>query len=130
MNWPTATDYHEAVQNPRLAMAGEELRAGEVARGGLGLPILWSGNFADVDKIHCPAAGNIGTLKSLTRQVWGLRDRDQQIALREAKSWGEVHDSAGRRVVSGRLHPKAIRNSRQRPRDSSFSNKDGIDLVA
>ena len=72
MAWPTPTDYNEAVQDLRASMDDEELRGGEVARTPLGLPMLWSGNFADVYKIHCPATGNTWALKCFTREVRGL----------------------------------------------------------
>ena len=80
MAWPKTTDYHAAVQDPRISLGDEELRSGEVARTPLGLPMLWSGNFADVFKIHCPATGNTWALKCFTREVRGLRDRYRSIA--------------------------------------------------
>ena len=58
MPWPKATDFIEAVQDLRVCVDDEELRGGEVARTPLGLPMLWSGNFADVFKIHCSTTGN------------------------------------------------------------------------
>jgi len=80
MPWPKATDYNEAVQNLRLSLYDEELRAGEAARTSLGLPMLWSGNFAQVYKIHCPATGNTWALKCFTREVPGLQQRYRTIA--------------------------------------------------
>ena len=80
MAWPKATDFIEAVQDLRVSMEDEELRGGEVARTPLGLPMLWSGNFADVFKIHCPATGNTWALKCFTREVRGLQDRYRNIA--------------------------------------------------
>ena len=56
------------------------IAAGEVACTPLGLPMLWSGNFADVFKIHCPATGNTWALKCFTREVAGQRDRYRRIA--------------------------------------------------
>ena len=61
-------------------MGDEELRGGEVVRTSLGLPMLWSGNFADVYKIHCPATGSTWALKCFTRQVRGLQERYRSIA--------------------------------------------------
>ena len=80
MAWPSATDFLEAVQDLRGSVDDEELRGGEVARTPLGLPVLWSGNFADVFKIHCPATGNAWALKCFTRQVPGLQTRYRRIA--------------------------------------------------
>ena len=70
----------EAVQDLGGCAGDEELRGGEAACTPLGLPLLWSGNFADVYKIHCPATGNTWALKCFTRQVPGLQDRYRQIA--------------------------------------------------
>jgi serine/threonine protein kinase len=78
--WPKTTDFIEAVQNLRGCVEDEELRGGEVARTPLGLPMLWSGNFADVYKIHCPATGNTWAIKCFTRQVRGLQDRYRRVA--------------------------------------------------
>ena len=80
MAWPSATDFIEAVQDLRVSVEDEELRGGEVVRTPLGLPMLWSGNFADVYKIHCPATGNTWALKCFTRQVQGLQERYRCIA--------------------------------------------------
>ena len=80
MAWPRATDFMEAVQDLRVSVEDEELRDGEVARTPLGLPMLWSGNFADVFKIHCPATGNTWALKCFTREVSGQCDRYRRIA--------------------------------------------------
>jgi hypothetical protein len=80
MAWPKPTDFIEAVQDLRGCAGDEELRGGEVARTPLGLPMLWSGNFADVFKIHCPATGNTWALKCFTREVRGLQDRYRNIA--------------------------------------------------
>ena len=80
MAWPKATDFIEAVQDLGVSVEDEELRGGEVVRTPLGLPMLWSGNFADVFKIHCPATGNTWALKCFTRQVPGLQDRYRRIA--------------------------------------------------
>jgi hypothetical protein len=80
MAWPKATDFIESVQDLRAALDDEELRCGEVVCTPLGLPILWSGNFADVFKIHCPATGNTWALKCFTRQIRGLQRRYREVA--------------------------------------------------
>jgi WD40 repeat protein len=81
MSWPRSTDYFEAVQNPRSCMSDEELRAGRAALDGRGLPLLWSGNFADVYKIECPATGNTWALKCFTREVADQRQRYRKISV-------------------------------------------------
>ncbi|MEI8374270.1 MAG: hypothetical protein WCJ35_15715 [Planctomycetota bacterium] len=80
MAWPKNTDYHEAIQNPRVSFHDEELRGGEVAGNALGLPMLWSGGFADVYKVHCPATGNTWAVKCFTREVRSLQERYRSIA--------------------------------------------------
>ena len=80
MPWPTPTDFRHAIQDPPTALADEELRGGEVARNARGLPMLWSGNFASVYRIHCPATGKTWALKCFTREVSTRQERYRQIA--------------------------------------------------
>ena len=56
--WPSAAQYNEAIQNLRVTMGDEELRGGESAVNALGLPMPYSGGFADIYKVRCPATGN------------------------------------------------------------------------
>jgi hypothetical protein len=81
MAWPKNTDYYEAIQNPAASLDDEELRGGEVACTPLGLPMLWTGSFADVYKLHCPATGNTWAVKCFTREVRHLQERYRSIAL-------------------------------------------------
>ncbi len=53
MAWPTAQDYSEAVQNPRLNFQDAELKTGQVELTPLGLPRPRSGNFATVYRMQC-----------------------------------------------------------------------------
>ena len=69
MPWPTPTDFRHAIQDTRSALDDEELRHGEATRNARGLPMLWSGNFASVYRIHCPATGKTWALKCFTREV-------------------------------------------------------------
>jgi formylglycine-generating enzyme required for sulfatase activity/serine/threonine protein kinase len=80
MPWPSTTEYNDAIQNLRTSVSDEELRAGELARTSLGLPLLWSGSFADVYRVHCAQTGNTWAVKCFTRQSPGLRDRYREIA--------------------------------------------------
>jgi serine/threonine protein kinase len=80
MPWPTPTDYRHAIQDPSGALADDELRDGEVARNARGLPILWSGNFASVYRIHCAATGKTWALKCFTRELSGRQERYRHIA--------------------------------------------------
>ena len=60
MPWPKSTDYIEAVQNLRQSMADEELCAGNLTVAPLGLPMVWSGGFADVYRIYNASTGSNG----------------------------------------------------------------------
>jgi len=48
MNWPPASDYQDAIQNPATCFQDLELKAGTVAINKIGLPRVASGNFASV----------------------------------------------------------------------------------
>ncbi|MCW3098944.1 MAG: hypothetical protein JWL77_4562 [Chthonomonadaceae bacterium] len=48
MNWPPASDYQDAVQNPTTCFNDLELKAGKVSINKIGLPRVASGNFASV----------------------------------------------------------------------------------
>ena len=80
MAWPNSTDYIEAVQNLSQSMGDEELRAGQLVETPLGLPMVWSGSFADVYKLHNATTGTTWALKCFTRRVAGQAERYQQIA--------------------------------------------------
>jgi hypothetical protein len=49
----TGNDYREAIQNPHINLADDELQQGIPVRDGLGLPRAVSGNFASVFTIVC-----------------------------------------------------------------------------
>ena len=48
MNWPLASDYQDAVQNPLQCFQDPQLRAGSVVLNRIGLPRVASGMFASV----------------------------------------------------------------------------------
>ncbi|HUR54367.1 MAG TPA: hypothetical protein VMZ71_09560, partial [Gemmataceae bacterium] len=79
MNWPTAQDFNEAVQNPSTAFADPDLKSGEAVVGPTGLPMPRSGNFADVYQFRTPA-GKDWAVKCFTRYVPGLDDRYRKIS--------------------------------------------------
>src|SRR5262249_37710510 len=87
MPWPLSQDYNEAVQNPRLCFADDQLRAGQVVTNALGLPMPHSGNFADVYEVRSPATGSRWAVKCFTRQVPGLGARYPAVSahLRQAR---------------------------------------------
>ena len=79
MPWPTSQDYFEAVQNPRLNFGETELRQGKPRLSPMGLPIVMSGNFADVYPVECPT-NRVYAVKCFTREVPGQRDRYREIS--------------------------------------------------
>ena len=80
MVWPTQNDYDEAAENLRYSMGDEELRGGQAALDDQQLPMVWSGNFANVYRIHCPATGKSWALKCFTREVSARQERYRHIA--------------------------------------------------
>jgi hypothetical protein len=79
-SWPTAAQFNEAVQNLATRMADEELRGGTAAVNAFGLPLLYSGGFADVYRVHCPATGNTWAVKFFKHAVSGQRERYRAIS--------------------------------------------------
>src|SRR6266853_3134136 len=86
MSWPVSQDYNEAIQSPRSSFADPDLQRGEAVCNALGLPMPYSGNFADVYQVRC-RDGSRWAVKCFTREVPGLHDRYQEITahLRQAK---------------------------------------------
>jgi hypothetical protein len=73
MNWPTHTDYQDAIQNPLICFAEEDLKAGTAACDMLGLPRVTSGNFASVYELT--AADKRFAVRCFVRQVMGQQGR-------------------------------------------------------
>ncbi|MBI3410229.1 MAG: hypothetical protein HY040_17955 [Planctomycetes bacterium] len=80
MAWPLSQDYNEAIQNPDICFADDELRHGQAAVNALGLPLPRSGNFADVYELTCLESGNRWAIKCFTREIAGLKERYQEIS--------------------------------------------------
>ncbi len=51
MQWPTMSDYQDAMQNPRVSFADPDLRSGFPVTDGLGLPRPITGGFASVYQV-------------------------------------------------------------------------------
>ncbi|HLZ72539.1 MAG TPA: hypothetical protein VKV26_21750, partial [Dehalococcoidia bacterium] len=87
MPWPLSQDYNEAVQDPRLCFADDELRAAQVATNALGLPMPRSGNFADVYELRSASGDRRWAVKCFTRPAPGQRERYAAISehLRQAR---------------------------------------------
>ncbi|MDB5306970.1 MAG: hypothetical protein JWO38_1172 [Gemmataceae bacterium] len=79
MKWPLPQDFNEAVQNPAAAFSDPDLRDGEAVVGVQGLPLPYSGNFADVYQMLGPDGRN-WAVKCFTRPVFGLEGRYAQVA--------------------------------------------------
>jgi hypothetical protein len=73
MNWPTHTDYQDAIQNPLICFSEEDLKAGTAACDMLGLPRVTSGNFASVYELS--AGGKRYAVRCFVRQVMGQQGR-------------------------------------------------------
>jgi len=80
MPWPQSTEYNAAIQNLCSSVSDDELRGGEPVVNALGIPIPFSGNFADVYKVHCPKTGNTWAVKCFTRESPGLKERYREIS--------------------------------------------------
>src|SRR5687767_10701509 len=72
-NWPTHSDYQDAMQNPSVCFAEDELKAGEAKVDMLGLPRVMSGNFASVYELKTPQ--NRWAIRCFVRQVPGQQGR-------------------------------------------------------
>lgn len=68
MNWPIASDYHEAVQNPRFSFEDPELKSSMIVCDRLGLPRVAAGYFASVYEARRGA------------QCWAVRCFLQQVS--------------------------------------------------
>ncbi|MDX1952444.1 MAG: AarF/UbiB family protein [Verrucomicrobiota bacterium] len=73
MNWPTHTDYQDAIQNPALCFAEPDLKAGTAACDMLGLPRVMSGNFASVYELN--TGEQRWAVRCFVRQIMGQQGR-------------------------------------------------------
>jgi hypothetical protein len=78
MTWPTHTDYQDAIQNPLICFAEDELKAGTAACDMLGLPRVTSGNFASVYELS--AAEKRYAVRCFVRQVMGQQGRYSRLS--------------------------------------------------
>src|ERR1043166_8859947 len=73
MNWPTHTDYQDAMQNPGVCFQEPDLKTGEAACDMLGLPRVMSGNFASVYELK--TGDTRFAVRCFVRQVPGQQGR-------------------------------------------------------
>src|SRR5436190_13012969 len=78
MNWPTHSDYQDAIQNPGVCFQEPELKIGTAATDMLGLPRVMSGNFASVYELHCN--GVRWAVRCFVRQVPGQQGRYSRLS--------------------------------------------------
>ena len=78
-NWPMPQDFNEAVQNPAVSFADPDLRDGRTTVGPHGVPLPFSGNYADVYQVRGPD-GRDWAVKCFTRPVSGLADRYARVS--------------------------------------------------
>ncbi len=77
-HWPSPQDYNEAIQNPAICFADEELRAGEVELDLIGLPRPISGSFASVYKLS--AGGRSFAVRCFLQEVDHQKERYEAIS--------------------------------------------------
>jgi hypothetical protein len=75
MAWPLSQDYNEAIQEPGLCFADDELRAGQIVTNSFGLPMPRSGAFADVYEVQSASGVRRWAVKCFTRAVASQRER-------------------------------------------------------
>ena len=78
MNWPTHTDYQDAIQNPHICFEVDSLKSGEVGCDMLGLPKVTSGNFVCVYSLT--ADEGRFAIRCFVRQVLGQQGRYARLA--------------------------------------------------
>ncbi len=79
MPWPMSQDYNEAIQSPAANFQDPDLRSGDAVVNQLGIPMPYSGSFADVYQVRGPD-GSWWAVKCFTRQAESLRDRYHEIS--------------------------------------------------
>ena len=80
INWPKPEQFNDAIQSLSTSMSDEELRGGTATVNSLGLPILYSGGFADVYEVHCPSTNNTWAVKCFKQGASGLRERYRKVS--------------------------------------------------
>src|SRR5262245_36708393 len=101
MSWPQATQYSAVIQAPAVCFSDPELRQGRPALDTLfGLPLTYSGNFANVYKIDCP--DQAWAVKCFTRPA-----PDRQLRYQRVSRY--LEDNRKRFVVEHRYLDEGVR---------------------
>ena len=78
MPWPALQDFSQVIQNPQLCFKGTELEEGTVALNRLGMPLVFSGNFACVYKVS--VEGRDFAVRCFTREITDQQSRYEQLS--------------------------------------------------
>ena len=73
MAWPSPVDFRDAVQTPRQCFETEDLAQGTTAVTPMGMPLVYSGNFACVFKVT--TGGGDVAVRCFTREVGDQQER-------------------------------------------------------
>jgi hypothetical protein len=76
--WPSAQDYNEAIQNLPTCTDDPEIKAGELCRDVLGLPVVVSGAFASVYRVR--SGGRQLAVRCFVRPVRDQAERYRRIS--------------------------------------------------
>src|SRR6266850_2434415 len=108
--WPSANEYMEAIQNPRIAFSDAVLRDGVPAITRLGMPHVASGNFAYVFKLKLNSGAR--AIKCF-RQFLGDRERryvaiDKHLDTQPLQVFAQFEYDAKGILVAGRRYPVLV----------------------
>src|SRR5262249_40495518 len=91
MNWPTMSDYQEAIQNPGNCFSDPQLKAGTPALNALGLPQPVTGGFCSVYQV---ASGKTKwAVRCFLHNIQDLRERYKEIS--KYLRWHKVKQTVG-----------------------------------
>lgn len=108
--WPAANEYMQAIQNPQVCFSDTTLRLGRPALDRLGMPVVMSGNFAYVFKLH---VGNGARAIKCFRQFLGEREAryraiDQHLDTHRVPALAQFEYDSDGIVVAGKRYPIVI----------------------
>jgi metal binding Ada-like protein len=110
ITWPSANEYMEAIQNPRIAFSDAVLRDGVPAITRLGMPHVASGNFAYVFKLKLNSGAR--AIKCF-RQFLGDRERryvaiDKHLDTQPLQVFAQFEYDAEGILIAGRRYPVLV----------------------
>ena len=75
MNFPTASQYVEAIQFPEVNLGGRDLPKYVPDWGGRSQPLSWNGSYAVVFRLKKPRGTKLLALRCITKKVLNLQER-------------------------------------------------------